>query len=108
MLVLPADHVIANVEAFHAAVAQARRCAQQGCMSTFGVVPGKPETGMATFSTVSNCVARLRPVVAITLQACVPCSALWKNRMPKRRSTTSSRRVLVEQRHVPVYGSVLH
>jgi mannose-1-phosphate guanylyltransferase/mannose-1-phosphate guanylyltransferase/mannose-6-phosphate isomerase len=45
MLVLPADHVIANVEAFHTAVAQARRCAQQGCMSTFGVVPGKPETG---------------------------------------------------------------
>ncbi len=45
MLVLPADHVIADVEAFHQAVAQAKRVTQQGYLATFGVVPKKPETG---------------------------------------------------------------
>ncbi|MDF2440697.1 MAG: mannose-phosphate guanylyltransferase / mannose-6-phosphate isomerase [Abditibacteriota bacterium] len=45
MLVLPADHVIADVEAFHAAIAVARGVAQQGHLVTFGIVPQIPETG---------------------------------------------------------------
>ncbi|HVF10589.1 MAG TPA: mannose-1-phosphate guanylyltransferase/mannose-6-phosphate isomerase, partial [Abditibacteriaceae bacterium] len=45
MLVLPADHVITDVPAFHAAIDRARRIAEQGFLVTFGVIPSKPETG---------------------------------------------------------------
>ena len=45
LLVLPADHVIADVPAFHAALGVARAAAATGKMVTFGVVPTRPETG---------------------------------------------------------------
>ncbi|WP_317201180.1 mannose-1-phosphate guanylyltransferase/mannose-6-phosphate isomerase [Janthinobacterium sp.] len=45
MLVLPADHVIADVEAFHAAIGRAALLAREGALVTFGVVPTAPETG---------------------------------------------------------------
>ncbi|MFA6051256.1 MAG: mannose-1-phosphate guanylyltransferase/mannose-6-phosphate isomerase [Methylobacter sp.] len=45
LLVLPADHVISNLKAFHQAIAQARVLAEQGFLVTFGIVPTKPETG---------------------------------------------------------------
>lgn len=45
MLVMPADHVIENVDAFKAAVETARSAAEQGKLVTFGIVPDSPETG---------------------------------------------------------------
>ncbi|MGH8325570.1 MAG: mannose-1-phosphate guanylyltransferase/mannose-6-phosphate isomerase [Steroidobacteraceae bacterium] len=45
LLVLPADHVIRNVPAFHAAVRVARGAAEQGALVTFGIVPSAPVTG---------------------------------------------------------------
>ncbi|MBP1207929.1 mannose-1-phosphate guanylyltransferase/mannose-6-phosphate isomerase [Duganella sp. 1411] len=45
MLVLPADHVITDVAAFHAAIAGAAALAAGGALATFGVVPTAPETG---------------------------------------------------------------
>ncbi|WP_020160617.1 MULTISPECIES: mannose-1-phosphate guanylyltransferase/mannose-6-phosphate isomerase [Methylobacter] len=45
LLVLPADHVISNLEAFHHAIDQARVLAEQGRLVTFGIVPTEPETG---------------------------------------------------------------
>lgn len=45
LLVLPADHVILDAEAFGAAVAAAMEAAEQGYLVTFGVVPDRPETG---------------------------------------------------------------
>jgi mannose-1-phosphate guanylyltransferase/mannose-6-phosphate isomerase len=45
LLVLPADHVILDVAAYHRALAQARLQAEQGKLVTFGVVPRHPETG---------------------------------------------------------------
>ena len=45
MLVLPADHVIENAEAFRAAVGHAAALAETGCLATFGIVPQAPETG---------------------------------------------------------------
>jgi mannose-1-phosphate guanylyltransferase/mannose-6-phosphate isomerase len=45
MLVLPADHLIQDVDAFVAAVGKAVPLAQQGRLMTFGVVPSSPETG---------------------------------------------------------------
>ncbi|WP_419617902.1 mannose-1-phosphate guanylyltransferase/mannose-6-phosphate isomerase [Thiolapillus sp.] len=45
LLVLPADHVIKDLAAFHAALSEAEQLAQQGHLVTFGIVPGAPETG---------------------------------------------------------------
>ena len=45
LLVLPADHLIQDVEAFVDAVGKAVVSAQQGRLMTFGVVPTSPETG---------------------------------------------------------------
>ena len=45
LLVLPADHVIKNVEAFEAAVIKAEEQAEAGELVTFGIVPTAPEIG---------------------------------------------------------------
>ena len=45
LLVLPADHAIADVAAFQAAVRLAATAARGGQLVTFGVVPRGPETG---------------------------------------------------------------
>lgn len=45
LLVLPADHVIQDQEAFLAAVAQGREAAESGSLVTFGILPTRPETG---------------------------------------------------------------
>ncbi len=45
MLVLPADHLIADVKGFHEAIARAARAAEQGFLVTFGIRPDAPETG---------------------------------------------------------------
>jgi len=45
LLVLPADHVIEDVRAFHKAIAIALKEAESGKLVTFGVVAHKPETG---------------------------------------------------------------
>ena len=45
LLVMPSDHVIADVAAFHAAIAKGVRLAQQDWLVTFGITPDSPETG---------------------------------------------------------------
>jgi mannose-1-phosphate guanylyltransferase/mannose-6-phosphate isomerase len=45
LLVLPADHVIQNVSAFHQAINKALYLALQGNLVTFGIVPQHAETG---------------------------------------------------------------
>lgn len=45
LLVLPSDHVIRDVPAFHAAIASATGFAEAGKLATFGIVPSRPETG---------------------------------------------------------------
>lgn len=45
MLVLAADHVIQNENAFREAVLKALPLAEEGKLVTFGIVPNKPETG---------------------------------------------------------------
>ncbi|WP_411728205.1 mannose-1-phosphate guanylyltransferase/mannose-6-phosphate isomerase [Methyloglobulus sp.] len=44
LLVLPADHVITNIEPFHSAIVEAEILARQGYLVTFGIVPTHPET----------------------------------------------------------------
>jgi mannose-1-phosphate guanylyltransferase/mannose-1-phosphate guanylyltransferase/mannose-6-phosphate isomerase len=45
MLVLPADHLIGDVAAFHAAIRIAAEAAQRGYLTTFGIVANAAETG---------------------------------------------------------------
>jgi mannose-1-phosphate guanylyltransferase / mannose-6-phosphate isomerase len=45
MLVLPSDHAIGDVAAFHAAVERAAAGAAAGALVAFGVTPERPETG---------------------------------------------------------------
>jgi len=45
MLVAPSDHVIADVAAFHRAVAAGAAAARDGAFVTFGIAPDRPETG---------------------------------------------------------------
>ena len=45
LLVMPSDHVIADVDAFHAAIRAALPLVEQGWLTTFGIEPTAPETG---------------------------------------------------------------
>ena len=45
MLVMPSDHVIEDVQAFHAAIARAEGPARAGRLVTFGICPTGPDTG---------------------------------------------------------------
>lgn len=45
LLAMPADHVITDRAALHAAVVQAHAVASEGAMVTFGIVADRPETG---------------------------------------------------------------
>ncbi len=45
LLVLPADHVIEDVDSFHRILAKGEQLARQGHLVTFGIVPTAPETG---------------------------------------------------------------
>jgi len=45
MLLLPADHLIDDVPAFHAAVVEGMKAVAAGRLVTFGIVPDSPHTG---------------------------------------------------------------
>lgn len=45
LLVMPSDHVIGDVDAFHAAIAAALPLVADGWLATFGITPDAPETG---------------------------------------------------------------
>jgi len=45
LLIMPADHVIADTEGFQAAVGRGVTAAANGSLVTFGIVPASPETG---------------------------------------------------------------
>jgi mannose-1-phosphate guanylyltransferase/mannose-6-phosphate isomerase len=45
MLLLPADHLIRDVAAFHATILEGMKAVDAGYLVTFGIVPEAPETG---------------------------------------------------------------
>lgn len=45
LIAMPADHVVADLNAFHRAVAEGCLLASEGAVITFGIVPAGPETG---------------------------------------------------------------
>lgn len=67
LLVLPADHQIKNIKAFHAALAAGLKAAEDSRLVTFGIVPDRPETAygyIKTSSTDSSSSLNCRPVAA--------------------------------------------
>lgn len=54
LLILPADHLIADKVAFAAAVDQAQTLARQGRIVTFGIQPERPDTGFGYIEAVGN------------------------------------------------------
>lgn len=58
MLVLAADHLIADQVAFQQAVSEAIELAQQGKLVTFGIQPHAPETGYGYIESERNRVVR--------------------------------------------------
>ena len=45
LLVMPADHVITDITAFHSVVHKSIKLAAEGAIITFGITPDSPETG---------------------------------------------------------------
>lgn len=45
LLVMPADHVIEDIDVFHQALANGIQPALSGAIVTFGIIPDRPETG---------------------------------------------------------------
>lgn len=45
LVILPSDHLIADVDSFRATVGEAARHAEDGCIVVFGITPHRPETG---------------------------------------------------------------
>jgi mannose-1-phosphate guanylyltransferase/mannose-6-phosphate isomerase len=58
MLILTADHLIADVPAFTIAVQQAVKLAEAGKITTFGIQPEAPETGYGYIEADGNIVRR--------------------------------------------------
>ncbi len=69
MVVLPADHVIRDVRAFHAALEKAVEVADAGQLVTFGIRPVRPDTGFGYIkasATDVHCLDGVQTVEAFT------------------------------------------
>jgi mannose-1-phosphate guanylyltransferase/mannose-6-phosphate isomerase len=60
LLVMPADHVIENQQAFHGAVQAAITAADQGDLVTFGIVPTEPHTGYGYIEADANAASAVK------------------------------------------------
>ncbi len=84
MLVLAADHVIADEDAFRAAVRNAMPYAEAGKLVTFGIVPDLPETGYG-YIRRGEVSAGEQDTVAFEVAQFVE-NRIWKPRRPMWRS----------------------
>lgn len=62
LLVMPADHMISDVNAFHSAITVATQFAEEGKLLTFGIVPTSPRTGYGYIKAKSNAQMRVMPI----------------------------------------------
>ncbi|HET7731218.1 MAG TPA: mannose-1-phosphate guanylyltransferase/mannose-6-phosphate isomerase [Usitatibacter sp.] len=83
MLVLPADHLIADEAAFAAAVAEASRLAQSGRLVTFGIRPEGPETGYGYIEASGRDVVRFveKPTLEVARTYVESGRFLWNSGM---------------------------
>ncbi|MFC6199708.1 AGE family epimerase/isomerase [Ponticaulis profundi] len=59
LLLLPSDHHISNIAAFHAAIGDAAKAAMCGYISTIGITPHAPETGFGYINRAAEPIAGL-------------------------------------------------
>lgn len=83
MLVLAADHLIADQDAFANAVSKATALAQQGNLVTFGIQPDAPETGYGYIEAEGNKVLRFveKPSLDKAREYLASGSFLWNSGM---------------------------
>lgn len=83
LLVLPADHVIADEAAFRRAVAEALPLAASGRLVTFGIVPQGPETGYGYIVPgPANAITRfVEKPVRVVAEGLIREGALWNSGM---------------------------
>lgn len=83
LLVLAADHLIADQQAFANAVAQATALAQQGRLVTFGIQPEAPETGYGYIEAEGNEVRRFveKPSLETAVEYVESGRFLWNSGM---------------------------
>jgi len=83
ILVLAADHLIANQDAFGQAVEQASLLAEQGRLVTFGIQPTAPETGYGYLEVEGSQVLRFveKPDAATAVQYLATGRFLWNSGM---------------------------
>jgi mannose-1-phosphate guanylyltransferase/mannose-1-phosphate guanylyltransferase/mannose-6-phosphate isomerase len=62
LLVMPSDHVIADLPAFHEAIARALPLVAEGWLVTFGITPDAPETGYGYIKMGETCAERVHAV----------------------------------------------
>lgn len=62
LLVMPSDHVIADLPAFHEAIARALPLVAEGWLITFGITPDAPETGYGYIRMGALCGDRIHAV----------------------------------------------
>ena len=83
MLVLAADHLIADQQAFQQAVAKAAELAATGKLVTFGIQPDSPETGYGYIEADGNTVLRFveKPSLAKAEEYLASGRFLWNSGM---------------------------
>ena len=83
MLVLAADHLIADQAAFAAAVAKAAALAQAGSLVTFGIKPDAPDTGFGYIQAEGNRVLRFveKPSLEVAKTYLASGDYLWNSGM---------------------------
>jgi mannose-1-phosphate guanylyltransferase/mannose-1-phosphate guanylyltransferase/mannose-6-phosphate isomerase len=83
LLVMPSDHVIADLPAFHTAIAHALPLVAQGWLVTFGITPDGPETGYGYIQMGAFCGDTVHEVV----------------RFVEKPDTANAERMLAEGNH---------
>ena len=83
MLILPADHLVLDLAAFRAAVAEAVRLAASGRLVTFGIAPRSPETGYGYIEARGNDVVRFveKPSAEVAREFVASGRFLWNSGM---------------------------
>ena len=95
MLVLPSDHVIADVDGFQAMIAAGARAAEAGWLVTFGMTPDRAETGYGYINRAEALSRGARLLRRRPLRREAGCG--------DGRKLSCQRRLRLEQRHVSVF-----
>lgn len=63
LLIMPSDHTIGDLGAFHSAINRALPLVEQGWLVTFGITPDAPETGYGYIKMDASCGDQIHEVV---------------------------------------------